>query len=205
MRIQFARTNLFATLGLAVALGGGCAMPKPSGFLGNYSRLARVNDCTWRYSDTARLATYNKYMIGSVKVLVKAYDGTPLSPEQQEQAANRFRSIIAKALTGQCELADKPSGKTAEIRAAITAAYPVGPSLTLGLEGEIIDAYSGQQIAAVVKYQAGPPQFEGGPPDLSNDVFGGGWWNQRSAVWIMEQWADQLRKAMEKMDQSDKK
>jgi hypothetical protein len=138
-------------------------------------------------------------------VLVKSYNSAPLSSAQQEQAANRFREIIAKALAGHCELVDKPSGKTAEIRAAITVAYPVGASLTLGLEGEIIDAFSGQQLAAVMKYQAGPPQLQGGPPDLSNDALGGGWWNQHSAVWIMEQWADQLRKAMGKLDKPEKK
>ena len=203
MKIQLGRQVLYLALALAAGLGGGCAMPKTSGFLGNYSHLAKVNGCTWRYVDAPRLATYDKYMIASVKVLVKSYDGTPLSPLQQEQAANRFRSIITKALTGQCQLVDKPSGKTAEIRAAITAAFPVGPSLTLGLEGEIIDAYSGQQLAAVVKYQAAAPQIETGPPELSNDVFGGGWWNQHSAVWVMEQWADDLRKAMGKIEKSE--
>jgi len=182
---------------LALAFVTGCAMPKPSGFLGNYSQLKRVNDSTWRYMDKARLATYDKYMISSVKVLVKSYDGTPLTPEQQEQAATRFRGIIVKALAGECQLVDKPSGKTAEIRAAITQAFPIGPSLTMGCEGEIIDAYSGQQLAAVVTYQAGPPQFQGGPPSLSDSAMpGGGWWNVHSAVWIMEDWADRLRKTM---------
>ena len=193
---SFGRISLNAVTALAIALGAGCAMPKPSGFLGNYSHLKRVNDATWRYADAARLATYNKYMISSVKVLVKSYDGTALTPDQQEQAANRFREIILKALTRECQLVERPSGKTAEVRAAITAAYPVGPSLTMGLEGEIIDAYSGQQLAAVMTYQSGPPQFEGGPPSLSDTALGGGWWNVHSAVWIMEDWADRLRKAI---------
>jgi hypothetical protein len=190
------RISLNAATALAIAFGTGCAMPKPSGFLGNYSHLKRVNDSTWRYVDAARLATYNKYLISSVKVLVNSYDGTPLTSDQQEQAANRFREIIVKALTGECELVDKPSGRTAEVRAAITVAYPVGPSLTIGLEGEIIDAYSGQQLAAVMTYQSGPPQFEGGPPSLSEAALGWGWWNVHSAVWIMEDWADRLRKAI---------
>jgi hypothetical protein len=190
------RITFSAAAALAVTFGAGCAMPKPSGFLSNYSHLTRANDSTWRYVDKASLATYDKYMIASVKVLVKSYDGTPLTPGQQEAAANRFRAIIGKALAGECELVDKPSGKTAEIRAAITTAYPVGPSLTMGCEGEIIDAYSGQQLAAVVTYQAGPPQIEGGPPSLSDSALGGGWWNVHSAVWIMEDWADRLKKAM---------
>ena len=205
MKTYLDRMTLCAALALATALGGGCAMPKTSGFLSNYSRLTKVDDSTWRYVDTARLATYDNYMIAPVKVLVTSYNSTPLTPEQQQQAADRFRSIITKALTGQCELVDKPSGKTAEIRAAITAAYPVGASLTLGLEGEIIDPVSGQQLAAVMKYQAGAPHIQGGPPDLSNNLYGGGWWNQHSAVWIMEQWADELRKAVQKIDQSGKK
>lgn len=190
------RTSFSAATFLTIALGAGCAMPKPSGFLGNYSRLTRANDSTWRYVDRADLGTYDKYMIGSVKVLVKSYNGTPLTPDQQEKAANRFREIIAKALAGECQLVDKPSGKTAEIRAAITTAYPVGPSLTMGCEGEIVDAYSDQQLAAVVTYQAGPPQIEGGPPSLSDSALGGGWWNLRSAVWIMEDWGDRLREAI---------
>src|ERR1035438_9804256 len=171
------RMSLCATLALAAALGGGCAMPKPSGYLSNYSHLVKVDDSTWRYVDTARLTTYDKYIVSPVKVVVKAYESTPLTPAQQEQAANRFREIITKALAGQCELVDKPSGKTAEIRAAITAAFPVGTSLTLGLEGEIVDSVSGQQLAAVKKYQSAPPQALGGPPDLANDVLGSGWWN----------------------------
>jgi hypothetical protein len=193
---SFGRMTLTLATALTVALGAGCAMPKPSGFLGNYSHLQRVNDVTWRYANTTNLATYNKYMISSVKVLVKSYDGTPLTAQQQEAAANRFRGIITKALAGECELVDKPAGKTAEIRAAITTAFPVGPSLTLGLEGEIIDAYSGEQLAAVKTYQAGAPQVERGPPSLSDNALGGGWWNLHSAVWIMEEWADRLRKAI---------
>jgi hypothetical protein len=196
--VTSARATFVLATFITLALGVGCAMPKPSGFLGNYSHLTRANDSTWRYVDRTGLATYDKYVIGSVKVLVKSYDGTPLTPEQQEKAANRFREIIAKALTGQCELVDKPSGKTAEIRAAITTAYPVGPSLTMGCEGEIVDAYSGQQLAAVVTYQAGPPQAETGPASLS-EVSAGGWWNVRSSVWIMEDWADRLRKAIKEV------
>jgi hypothetical protein len=205
MMSYFNKMTFCATLALAAALGGGCAAPKPSGFLGNYENLTKVDGSTWRYVDKARLATYDNYMIAPVTVLVKSYESVPLTPSQQEQAGRRFHDIIAKAIAGQCHLVDKPTGKTAEIRAAITAAYPVGPALTLGLEGEIVDAASGQQLAAVRKYQAGPPQVEGGPPQLVDENYGNGWWNLHSSVWIMEQWADQLHKAMEKIDNSPKK
>jgi hypothetical protein len=106
-------------------------------------------------------------------------------------------------MAGHWKLLSKPSGHTADIRAAITAIYPVGPSLTLGMEGEIVDAYSGKQLAAVMTFQAGAPQAEWGEPNVDwNDALHGGWWNSRSAVWVMEQWADEFVKALEKVDQS---
>ncbi len=188
----------------------GCstAMPKPSGYLSTYTNLIKINDCAWRYANPPQLATYDKFVISSVKVLVKTYDGDPLPPGEQEQASTVFRNVIEKkmAAAGRWQLLNKPAGHTADIRAAITSLYPVGPSLTLGMEGEIVDAYSGKQLAACMVFQSGAPQVEFGQPSMGwNDALYGGWWNTESAVWVMEQWADEFVKALEKIDQSPKK
>ncbi len=181
-------------------------MPKPSGFLTTYTNLVRYNDSTWRYANAPQLATYDRFVISSVKVLVKKYDGDYLPPGEQEQASNRLREIIEKKMSPHWQLLSKPSGHTADIRAAITSMYPVGSSLTLGMEGEIVDAYSGKQLAAVMTFQVGAPDVMYGEPTLDfNNVLAGGWWNTESAVWIMEQWADEFVKALEKIDDSQKK
>ena len=151
------------------------------------------------------MATYDKFVISSIKVLVKKYDGDPLPPGDQEAASTHFREIIEKKMSGHWQLLSKPSGHTADIRAAITSAYPVGSSLALGMEGEIVDAYSGKQLAAVVTYAVGPPQLQAGEPNLYfNDALYGGWWNTETALWLMERWADEFVKALEKIDSSQK-
>lgn len=193
---------------VAAFLGSGCkmAMPKPSGFLSTYTNLVRYDDSTWRYVNAPRLATYDRFVISSVRMLVKSYDGDPVPEGTQQQASEVFRDIIEKKMAGHWQLLTKPSGHTAEIRAAITSMYPVGPSLMLGMEGEIVDAHSGKQLAAVMTFRAGPPQMENGISSFNFDnVMDGGWWNTESAKWIMEDWADEFVKALEKIDKSDAK
>ena len=208
MGISLNRAALLAVLLLTVAvLGTGCSttMPKPSGFLSTYTNLVKYDDSTWRYANAPQLATYDKFVISSIKVLVKKYDGDPLPPGDQEAASTHFREIIEKKMAGHWQLLTKPNGHTADIRAAITSVYPVGSALALGMEGEIVDAYSGKQLAAVVTYEVGPPQIQPGEPNLCfNDALYGGWWNTETALWLMERWADQFVKALEKIDSSDK-
>ena len=200
---------VLALCSVAIAmLGSGCqmAMPKPSGFLSTYTNLVRYDDSTWRYANVQSLSTYDRFVISSVRTLIKNYDGDPLPEGEQQAASSRFREIIEKKMTGHWQLLTKPSGHTADIRVAITSAYPVGPSLMLGMEGEIVDAYSGKQLAAVMSFQAGAPNDEGGISTFNfSDVMGGGLWNTESAVWIMEEWGDEFVKALEKIDASQKK
>ncbi len=196
--VLLGRGALVVALALFVAIGAGCksTMPKPSGFLSTYANLVKVDDSTWRYMDKEKLGKCQKFMIGSVVVLVKDFDGAPLTKEEQQAAANRFREDIVKALTGHCELVKEKAPDVAEIRAAITAAYPVGNAFALGVEGEILDLSTGQQLAAVQKFRTGAPQPSGGPPSLDTTT-SRRFWDQLSAKATMEQFADQLRNAIE--------
>lgn len=189
--------SVCANLALAALVGAGCqsVAPKTSGFLSSDRNLVKVNDSTWRYVDAGRLAAYDTFTISAVKVLVKDYDGAPLTPEQQQQAGERFHQALVKALTGHCQLVQQPAANAAEIRVAITAAYPVGPSFALGLEGEILGA-AGQQLAALREFQAGNPQPTGGPLSLDTEQ-SRRFWDRLSATSTMERFANQMREIIE--------
>jgi hypothetical protein len=185
----------------ALLAGTGCqSLTQPSGFLTTYTNLVKVDSCLWRYVDTNRLATYNTFVISSVKVLVKDYEAAPISPAERQAAANRFRDDIVQALSGSCQLLDKPTTNSAEIRAAITTAFPVGDFLTFGMEAEIVDAYSGRQVAAVRFYEAGNPLATGWTPDASS--WTGAWWDRLSAKFFMQQCSTGFRKAIVNARQS---
>jgi hypothetical protein len=183
-------------LALLTLAGAGCqSTPKPSGFLSSYQHLTKLNDSTWRYVDSARLGACERFHLGAVEVLVTQYQGAALTPEERQKAAERFRQMLVKGLSGHCQLVDQPGPGIAEIRAAITAAYPVGPSFALGLESEIMDG-SGQQVAALREFQAGSAQPTGGPPSLDAEL--NRWfWDRVSATTTMEEFAGQLRMLIE--------
>ena len=77
MTMKLNRIIAGITASLAVTgllLLAGCAgtplPPKRSGFLYNYSNLQKVDDTTWRYVNTNRLALYSKFVIAPVKITV---------------------------------------------------------------------------------------------------------------------------------------
>jgi hypothetical protein len=197
---------LSATATLALVLWAGCktAPPKPSGFLSDYSRLQQVNDSTWRYVDKDRLSAYSKFTVPPAKVLVKQYGGTTFNAAQQEKIAATFRQKIADALSGRYQVVGGPAANVAEVRAAITQAYRVGNALALGVEVEIVDPESHQQLAALRGVQIGPPDvgFRMGynnPADPSD--YSAAWWSRPSAVELMERWAQEIRKTIEAAQQ----
>lgn len=186
---------------LFVALfGSGCqSMTAPSGFLSTYTNLVKVNGCLWRYVNTNKLATYTSYEVASVKVLVKEYGATPIGAAERQAAAQRFREIIVQKLAGAVTLVDKPSTNTAEIRAAITTAFPNADYVTFGMEAEIIDAYSGEQVAAIRQYESSDPLYTGGGLQAQGVYTSTGlWWDMLSSKYFMQECAGEYKKAIEK-------
>jgi hypothetical protein len=183
----------------AAVLWSGCktAAPKPSGFLSDYSHLQQVNDSTWQYLDKSRLAGYSAFTIAPVKVMVKEYWGTTFSADQQEKLGAIFRQKITDRLSVHSKVVGTPGANTAEVRAAITQAYRVGNSLALGVEAEIVDPQSHQQLAAIRGVRIGPPEvgFRMGAQNTTGvgGDFMAAWWNLPSAVALMERWADLIR------------
>jgi len=180
-------------LGAAAALFllAGCATDKDksftpgrSGYLSHYHHLTPVDATTSRYVDVPRLKSYNKFKISSIDILVKQYNGQPLTAEQQKKMADYVRTAITSALQDKYPVVDAPSTDTAEIRVAITDAYKSGNQVGITVEGEILDSFSAVQVAAVIRN------------DLGNQYLGD-WWDKVSAREIVDTWAMRLRQAID--------
>jgi hypothetical protein len=179
---------LLLTVAAGIALITGCAgqkqQPTQSGFLSQYHHLKAVDDTTSRYVDAARLKSYNKFKIASVRVPLKTYNGKPVTPEQQKRIADYLRTSLTTALQSKYSVVETPSTDTAEIRIAVTDAYKTGNQLGISVEGEIQDSYSGVQVAAVVRTDLGA-------------VYLGDWWDQTSAKEIVDGWSQRLVQAID--------
>ena len=183
---------------LVALLGTGCqSMTAPSGFLSTYTNLVKKDSCLWVYIDTNKLASYTSFEVASVKVLTKYYGAQPIGAAERRSAALRFRQVIVEKLTGTVPLVDKPSTNTAEIRAAITTAFPNADFITFGMEAEIVDAYSGEQVAAVRQYQSSDPLYTGGGTQAQGIYTATGtWWDTLSTGYFMQECASEYDKAI---------
>jgi hypothetical protein len=183
------------TFGLMLSSGCKTGAPAPSGFLSDYSRMRQVDNSTWRYVDASRLGSCQSFAVSPVTVRVSTYSGTSFGADQQQTIGTMFRQKIVSALSKQYEVIGTSEANAPDIRVAITQAYQVGNSLALGIEAEILDRQSHQQLAAIRGIRIGPPEA-GFRMGYHNPDAGGlmaGWWTWPSANQLMQQWADQIR------------
>jgi len=171
-----------------VLLLAGCAgtpqPPKRSGFLYNYDNLQQVDDTTWRYVNTNRLALYRKFEITTPKILATQYDGKPITEDQKERAIAYIRGSLTKALEAKgYSVVSGGYGDVAEIRVAITDVYKTGSQLGLTVEGSVVDAASAFQAAAVMKTELAPEQA-------------GSWWDNERGREIIDRWSARLAEAI---------
>jgi hypothetical protein len=181
-------TALLFSTAVGICLLGGCAgqkyQPTKSGFLSQYHHMTPVDATTSRYVDAPRLRVYNKFKISSVQVLVKNYNGQPLTAEQQNKMTDYIRASITSALQDKYPVVQSSSAETAEIRVAVTDAYKSGNQLGISVEGEIQDSYSAVQVAAVVRTDLG-------------GIYIGDWWDKTSAREIVDGWSQRLRQTID--------
>jgi len=187
-------SNFRVTLSVAflaatgLMLAAGCAShtfaPRQSGFLSHYNHMEKVDDTTWRYVNTNRLAIYNKFQITAAKCMVTEYDGKPLSATAQQKVADYLRDSVTRALSDRYPIVTAGGVDVAEIRVAITDAYKTGTRLGLTVEGEINDSYSTFQAAAVMRTELG-------------ESYLGDWWDGPSAKQIVDAWAARLRQVID--------
>lgn len=180
---------LTAVLSLAVViLATGCAgtprPPKKSGFLFNYSNLRQVDETTWRFVNTNRLALYSKFMIGPIQILPTEFDGRPITEEEKTRATDFIRESVTKALESRgFEIVPRAFGEIGEIRVAITDVYRSRSQIGLTVEGSIVDSASAFQAAAVMKTELAPAQL-------------GSWWDNARGRGIINAWAERMAEAV---------
>lgn len=185
-RITAGITASLAVTGLLLLAGcaGTPQPPKRSGFLYNYSNLNKVDDTTWRYINTNRLALYSKFVIAPVKVTVTEFEGKPITTEQKDKAAAYIRESLTKAIESKgYKVVPSGYGDVAEVRTAITDIYKSGSQLGLTVEGSIVDNASAYQAAAVMKTELAPAQL-------------GNWWDGERARSIIDSWSERMAEAI---------
>jgi hypothetical protein len=130
--------------------------------------------------------------------MVTGYWGTSFSADQRQAIGAMFHEKLVSALSRHYEVIGA-APNTPDIRVAVTQAYRVGNSLALGVEAEIVDRQSHQQLAAIRGIRIGPPEmgFQMGYHNTDAGGYMAAWWTLPSAVELMEQWADQIRGLIE--------
>ncbi len=201
---QIGRYAGCALMAALLMLAGGCktAMPKPSGFLTDYSHLTEVNDSMWQYVDAAALSGCDKFIIPPVKIIATEYAGTAFTEDQSRRISESFHEKIVKAVSAKYQVVRTPSPTTAEIRVALTRIYRVGTSIAIGVEAEIDNSESHQQLAAVSGVKVGPPELSvntnvravNDPGDPGHNQ--APWWNRPAADELMDGWSAQLVKVI---------
>src|SRR4030095_765548 len=158
------RTVLFLLSAAGLACLSGCASgkatpPVPSGFLTYYCPMEQVDNLTWRHIDADKLANYDKFRFGDVKVLATDFNGKELSQATKQKIEDYIRQSITKALASRYSMVKDPGPNVADIRAGITSTYKTGNQLGLTVESEILDSQTRAQLAVVMKTELSQPYF----------------------------------------------
>lgn len=142
----------------------GCASKpalRETGFLGDYSKLTKVDDSRMRYISPS-LKNYTAYMVDPIVMKVSAQK---LDAKDRAEIANYFRTKLSDTLQKRnYKLVSNPGVGVARLRVAMTDVADstwwkkVHPGMRLSgsgtggaaSEGEIIDSVSGDQLAAWV-------------------------------------------------------
>jgi hypothetical protein len=158
-----------AALALATAVLVGCsAAPPPTrtGFLTNYSSLARVSDTRMRYI-SPEMREYQSFIVDPVQMTSRTQR---LKPEHRSEIAAYFTESLERLLKSRgYTVTDRAGSGTARVRVALTdisestwwqKMHPASSLAGAGrggaaMEGEIVDSVSGEQLAAVVQSGVG--------------------------------------------------
>ncbi len=203
------RVRSISYAGLIIALvaaGSGCAsVPKPTGFISDYSRLEKAGQGKMRYlSDD--LANYDSYIVDPVQIRVHR-DPPVLKPKERAEVANYFHDAITRvARERDYKIVTDAGTRTARVRFAITdvqkskwylnlyAPMKLSGAFTGGasLEGEVIDSVTGVQLAATIQAGRGN-QFELDTFSSLDDVRD-----------VIDRWAKQAGKRLDELHQRSK-
>jgi len=150
-------TSLVLAL-LVVALAPACKSkgPKGVGFLDDYSKLTpsteRVGNFVW-YKPGVDLRKYDYLLIDPIVVMGHKGSGTAaLSADLKKKATDGFREVLFEKIDPYYSVVQKPGAHVLRVRIALTDLTPdegEGEGRAT-LEGELIDAQTGDKLAAFI-------------------------------------------------------
>jgi len=156
-------------LAAAALSAGGCSSAPErtqTGFLSSYARLEEVSGDRMRYIGP-EFKNYRSFIVDPVQISTQRQE---LSPEDRAEVARYFHEALVKTLQERgYTVTHAPAAGTARVRVAVTGVkqstwwMKIHPASSLAgagrggaaMEGEIIDAVTGDQLAAVVQAGTG--------------------------------------------------
>jgi hypothetical protein len=209
METRMSKTSVLVVAAVGLMLmqcGCGAGKVVKTGFLSDYSRLRVKSESSLRYVNEPALAKYSSFIVDTVQVhFHSGADGIEdktkgkLTQEKIDDLTNYLHSKLVEAIKDSGHsVVHQPGRGVARIRTAITdidktsivTLYPGAKLSGLGLggaalEAEIVDSFSGEQIAGLVEAQKG-----------SRIPFVGlGKWD--AAKQAIDEWGKRLQKRLE--------
>jgi len=167
----FVALGLLAVLLFLFACATNVSETDQSGFLSDYSKLKRIDDNTLRYA-SGTLSDYSSFIVDPVVMAFRQEaDKRVFTDEELNELTAYYSEAVEKALSsdGGYPVVDDPAPGVARIRIGITsveetigylniAVFTKVTGLGLGgasFEGEVVDAGSGKQVGAVIRWGSG--------------------------------------------------
>jgi hypothetical protein len=151
--------------------------PSQSGFLDDYSKLKqegkRPQAWVWE-KPGVDMRTYDRLMFDPVEVkLLEGSEAGKLGKDTLQKVAEAFRRIMTETIDPYYSVVNKRGPYVLRVRLAVTDVAPTqqavkgGPDLRMGqatMEGEFLDAVSGEQLAAFTEKISGSAAGKGKAP-----------------------------------------
>lgn len=189
---------------LVIVLVSACAaIDEPeqmSGFLSDYSKLERDTDGRWLYS-ADNTGLYSKFHIEPVALMFEPSEEPAFSPDELEQLRTYLVVRLTERLTEDdgYEVVSEPGPGVAVFRLAITDVDASIAALNISIytkvtgaglggvaaEGEIVDAVTGEQLAAAIRWGGGSRVLRAGLTKLGD------------AKIVIDQWARDIRERID--------
>jgi hypothetical protein len=163
-----AAASWLTTLAAAILLAGCASRPAPTrtGFLSSYELLETKHTSRSDYI-SPKLAEYTQFLIEPVEMRLAP---DLLTPQESAEAAEHFHAACVRVLEGEgLAPAEHPGPRVARVRIALTdiakstpwqkihpgARFAGAGTGGAAMEGEVVDSLTGEQLAAVVRADAG--------------------------------------------------
>jgi hypothetical protein len=164
------RSLLLLLAGAATACSSAGSPPGATGFLRDYSGFERAPDreAAWLWRKPAvDLRDYDKVMLDAP--VVSPATGSKLvamDPSLASRYAQEFFQIASAAVAPYHTMVLSPGPHTLRVRVALTelALGSAAEGGAIAIEGEMIDASTGERVAAVVERVSTPPSADSGEP-----------------------------------------